>query len=82
MNATVDDRVAKIAKIIGRDTARPKAIEEAIRSFDAQRQRYAPKAGWPPYPLNKKEKTTALSFAKALYRLERQLKRADRGRPC
>jgi len=71
----MDRRIAQVVAIIGRDRARVEEIEQQIRSLDAKNYFDTALRSWPPYPVNKRDKTIARSVWLALAKLEKQLDR-------
>ncbi len=68
-----DHRLAQIVKTIGK--ANIEIIKEAIGSFDRKQRSRTLISPWPPYPRNKREKSIATSFARALLKLEKRFAR-------
>ena len=78
--ATVERRLTQVVNIIaaavGRDKVRVDQIEQAIRGYDARRQRHAdPEPWWPPGPRNKSDRRIGKSLGLALGRAENQFSR-------
>jgi hypothetical protein len=65
-----DRRLAQIVKIIGRDKANFEIIEGAIGFFDRKQRSRTLISPWPPFPQNKREKSIATRFGRALKKLE------------